>query len=259
MPSPDRLVLSAVSVEWMDCVDSTNEEGLRRATRPGGHGPIWIAARQQMGGRGRNGRQWVSPPGNLYASLLLTFPRPLPSVAQLSLVAGLAAYDAVERLAPGRIFTLKWPNDLLLEGAKLGGILIEGRVGVQSTGHCVVIGIGLNLAHHPEIAGRQITSLAALNASATPDQALAHLSTAFCSWLNVWQEGAGLADICKAWMARALPAGTPVTVNTGPEQLQGQFLGLDLDGAMLLGLANGQHRRITFGDVDIAAPDGADR
>lgn len=246
------------AVEWLGPVGSTNEVALLRAAA-GAAGPLWFAASEQTGGRGRSGRDWVSPPGNLYASLLLTYPRALPAIAQLSLVAGLAAHQSVSTLAPALPLRLKWPNDLLIDGAKICGILIEGRMNHDTGAHNVVVGIGINLAHHPDLGSRRATSLAALGVSAQPATALSHLSAAFEHWHDVWDEGNGIAAIRQAWMARTLDLETPVTVNAGPEQIVGRYLGLDADGAMLLGLPQGGQRRITFGDVHIGAPPGADR
>ena len=244
------------AIVWLGSVGSTNEEAMRRAAL-GEPGPLWIAAEEQTGGRGRSGRHWVSPPGNLHASLLRTFPFAVPTLPQLSLVAGLAAHETVLRLAPGLPVHLKWPNDLLIDGAKLAGVLIEGRTAPGNTAHNVVVGIGINLAHHPELAGRRSTCLAAQGVWADPHAAVEHLSKAFEHWHDVWGQGVGLPAIRAAWTERAVAAGTAVSVNTGAELLEGRFLGLDADGAMLLGLEDGGQRRITFGDVHIGAPAGA--
>ena len=249
--------MSEVPIEWLDSVGSTNAVALARAAK-GDHGPLWIAARQQTGGRGRNGRSWSSPPGNLHASLLLTYSRPLASIPQLSLVAGIAAFEGLSKLAPSQPVRLKWPNDLLIGGAKLAGILIEGRLAPGNAAHNVVVGIGVNLAHHPDLEGRQAVSLAALGVLVRPETALDHISDAFNHWRGVWAEGAGFAAVRNAWLARGLELGTPVSVNTGPELLSGRFLGLEADGAMSLGLPAGGNRRIAFGDVHIGAPPGAD-
>src|SRR5262245_61818354 len=122
----------AVAAGWrliaLDRTGSTNQEALRLA-RSGEAGPLWITAVEQTAGRGRRGRSWHSPPGNHYASLLLTDPGPADRAPQLSFVAALALHDAVSALAPGLSSRLrfKWPNDLLLDGAKVAGILVEGE------------------------------------------------------------------------------------------------------------------------------------
>src|SRR5215813_8228038 len=130
-----------------DMIASTNSEALAYA-RAGEQGPLWITARAQTAGRGRRGRTWVSEPGNLYGTLLLTDPAPPERAAQLSFVAALATHDAVSACAPalGGRLTFKWPNDVLLDGAKLAGILIEAE-GTRPL--LVAVGIGVNCRHHP--------------------------------------------------------------------------------------------------------------
>ena len=131
-----------------DTLASTNAEALALA-RAAERGPLWIAARQQTAGRGRRGNAWVSPPGNLYATLLLTDPAPPDCAPQLSFVAVLALYDAIAACAPAlrEALALKWPNDLLCRGAKLAGILIEGERAAEAL--AVAIGIGVNCESHP--------------------------------------------------------------------------------------------------------------
>src|SRR5882672_7612875 len=132
-----------------DTVGSTNAEALRCA-RAGETGPLWITARAQSAGRGRRGRAWVSEPGNLYATLLLTDPAPPARAAQLSFVAALAVHDAIAQLAPSLAprLALKWPNDVLCDGRKAAGILIEAE-GAHPL--IVAVGIGVNCRHHPEV------------------------------------------------------------------------------------------------------------
>ena len=241
------------TIEWLDSVGSTNEAAMQRAAS-GAPGPLWIAAREQTGGRGRSGRNWVSPPGNLYASLLLTYAQPLMTLAQLAFVSGLAVHETITHLAPGQAPKLKWPNDILVGGAKISGILIESQSAPGTAAHNVVVGIGLNLAHHPTLADRQATSLAALGHPADPALALAHLGQAFDAWRAVWAEGEGFSQIRSAWLGRAVDLGTELTVKAGQDVISGRFRGLDTDGAMLLEGPSGHERRITFGDVHIGDP-----
>ena len=173
-------------------------------------------------------------------------------------MAGVAAHAAVAGGAPHLPIRLKWPNDLLFGDAKLAGILIEGRLSPGNAAHHVVVGIGVNLAHHPDLPGRRTASLAALGVDVAPEAALQRLSDAFTYWNAIWAEGAGFAAIRQAWLARAVDVGTPVSVNTGAERLSGRYLGLEADGAMTLQLEAGSLRRISFGDVHIGAPTGAD-
>ena len=240
------------NLEWFESVASTNEVAMQRANA-GRTGPLWIAADQQTGGRGRCGRSWASPPGNLSNSLLLTINRPPMVLAQLALVAGVAVHDAIGRLAPTLPTTLKWPNDVLIGDAKICGILIESQLAAGGQAHNVVVGIGINLAHHPDLPDRRATSLAAQGVTATPRQAWQQLSAAFAGWLAVWSEGDGFSAICQSWQDRAVGIGSEVSVRAGGDVIFGRFGGLDTDGAMLLELPGGQRRRITFGDVHIGA------
>ncbi len=162
---------SGYRLTFHESIDSTNAEALRLAGA-GEDGGLWIWAAVQEAGRGRAGRSWASPAGNLHASLLLRPRVPLATALQLSLLAGVAAHDAVSALAAGAGVTptlrLKWPNDILLDDAKLGGILLESRSGAEADAPAVVIGIGLNLARAPDDLGRPVASLAAAGIEAEP-------------------------------------------------------------------------------------------
>ena len=204
----------------------------------------------QSAGRGRLGRVWQSPPGNLYASTLVRLRPTDPPAASLAFVAAVALEEVVRAYASGGLkgdadpILLKWPNDLLIGGAKLSGILLEGA------GEAVIIGVGLNLAHHPEGLERPVTSLAAQGLEA-PDPALVleDLAAAFQRWLERWRNE-GLAPIRAAWLARAHARGTALTANLPDgESIDGLFDGLDPDGALILRLADGGRRVIHAGDV----------
>lgn len=236
-------------------IDSTNAEALRLAAG-GEQGGLWIWAATQDAGRGRAGRSWTSPAGNLHASLLLRPRVPLATALQLSLLAGVAAHDAVSALAAGAgvpaILRLKWPNDILLDGAKLGGILLESRAGAAADAAAVVIGTGLNLARAPGDLARPVASLADAGIDALPAQAFAALAWAMAEWLAHWHEGAGFEFIRAAWLERAQPIGGPISVRLGAELVSGTFLGIDEIGALRLATTSGE-RRITAGDVSIGA------
>lgn len=233
----------------LDSVDSTNEEARRRAAA-GEPGPLWIAARRQTAGRGRRGRAWVSKPGNLFASLLL---RPGVSAAKaghLSFVAALAVTDAVGTLAGlGDRLTCKWPNDVLLDGHKLAGILLESSAGQGGVIDWVVIGIGINLAHHPDRGDYPTTSLAAATgARIHVEQALSALAEAFAARYEEWHT-AGFAPVRTAWLARAAGLGETVTVRLGAETFAGRFDDLDEDGALLVTVPGRGQRRVHAGEV----------
>ena len=242
--------MQTADLEWLVSVVSTNEVAMHRA-RAGAVGPLWIVGEEQTGGRGRSGRGWVSPPGNLYASLLITSPAPLHVLAQLSLVAGIAVHETVEKLGARLSPKLKWPNDVLIDGAKVSGILIESAASSFPGHHHAVIGIGINLAHHPMLSDRPATSLAAHGLTVVPREAFGVLSKLFAKSLDSWAEGDGFSAICQNWQSGALPPGTEVSVKSGVEVLSGRYAGLDTDGAMLLDEPGGNRRRITFGDVNI--------
>jgi BirA family biotin operon repressor/biotin-[acetyl-CoA-carboxylase] ligase len=241
---------------FQDEIDSTNAEGLRRASggEPSG---LWIWAGRQAAGRGRAGRPWTSPSGNLYTSLVLRPGVPLATAAQLSLLAGVAAHDAVCALAddsPGRLdLQLKWPNDLLAGGMKLGGILLESASSASDRTPAVVIGIGINLAYAPEDIGRPATSLARLGVVASPAKAMAALAWSMAEWLRHWESGDAFPQIREAWLGRAQPSGAVISVRQGENLISGHFLGIDEAGALLMQTESGQQRRITAGDVCVGA------
>jgi len=216
---------------------------LARAGAPEGD---WLRAGTQSGGRGRHGRLWVSPPGNLYASTLVRL-RPVdPPPATLALAAAVALDELVAAYVGEERVAIKWPNDLLVDGAKLSGILLEG------VGDAVVIGFGVNLAHCPEGLDRAVTSLAAAGAE-PPDPALfvRDLADAFGRWLARWR-GEGAAVIRSRWLRRAHRPGTPLAT-TAPDgtRLEGLFDGLDPSGALRLRLADGRVHVMHAGDLDL--------
>jgi len=228
-------------------IDSTNAEAMRRA-RDGARGPLWIAANRQTAGRGRSGRVWISEPGNLHASLMLDLMCGAEAASRLSLVAGVAALDALGGL--GDIEPrLKWPNDILLGGAKMGGILIETSAFGPARGLVAAIGIGLNLAHAPSDPPNA-TSLRAHGIEIAPLAMLDRLARAMESWLAAWREGEGFPLVRQAWLDGAGPLGEPMSVNTGHGPETGRYAGIDADGALLMDGAAGR-RRFTFGDVTL--------
>jgi BirA family biotin operon repressor/biotin-[acetyl-CoA-carboxylase] ligase len=219
-------------LEVHETLASTNDEAKRRAAAGAAEGAL-ILARRQTAGRGRSGRTWTSPEGNLYVSLLLRPARPPGEAAQLSFVAALALAEAVA--VP---VALKWPNDVLARGRKLAGILLEGSDG------WLVIGCGLNIASAPEGA----TCLRAEGSTASPDQALEAFGAAFLAWRARWLAD-GFAPIRTAWLARAAGLGAPAVARLGHETLHGTFADLDSDGALVLDMGGAGRRRIAAGEV----------
>ncbi|MGE3916689.1 MAG: biotin--[acetyl-CoA-carboxylase] ligase [Hyphomicrobiaceae bacterium] len=235
-----------------DEIDSTNSEALRRAGS-GERGPLWITARRQTQGRGRSGRVWASADASLAATLLLAPSCAVAALPQLALVAGVAASDAVLAMLPQDArcrVRLKWPNDVLVGGAKVTGILIESSIFGSEL--VAVIGIGTNVGARPDLGRSDVTSLADNGSTAGAGELSRTLAHALAHWLAVWREGGGLSEIRDAWLARAGRVGEPMTVNAGGEKVAGVFAGLDEDGALLLE-TGGALRRFTFGDVALGA------
>jgi BirA family biotin operon repressor/biotin-[acetyl-CoA-carboxylase] ligase len=226
-------------------LDSTNEEA-RRLAEAGEPGPLWIMAARQTAGRGRRGRAWDAGEGNLAATLLL---RPEASQAitgQLSFAAALAAAEMVQHFAPAAAVTVKWPNDVLAESRKIAGILLEGALDAQ--GSWLAIGIGVNLAHHPEGTAFPATSLPQLGiAPPSCDQALGLLAARFAHWYDAWMES-GFETLRAAWLKRASGLGAPITARLPHETRAGVFEGIDASGALLLKEGT-QVRAIAAGEV----------
>jgi BirA family biotin operon repressor/biotin-[acetyl-CoA-carboxylase] ligase len=231
-----------------DTVGSTNAEALS-AARASERGPLWIVAKRQTQGRGRRGRTWVSEPGNLYASLLLTDVGPPDRVAELSFVAALALHDAVGARIPGLAarLTLKWPNDGLIDGCKFAGILIEGE------GAATVVGIGVNCAHHPKGTSYPATDLAAAGVRATPESVFTALSGSMIRRIAQWDRGAAFASIRADWLARAAGLGRSIQVMQDDGAITGRFDSIDERGRLVLRLADGAIQTVTAGDVTIGA------
>ena len=200
----------------------------------------WLVARSQSTGRGRQGRQWQSAVGNFHGSTLIVLRPDDPPAPSLSLASGLALIDAAQIAAPGAGLQLKWPNDLLLGGAKLAGILLE------RSGDRIVAGFGVNLAEAPVLEDRATAALSYKISS----QAFAPLiAAAFARALETWR---GTTSLAETWLARAHPIGTSLTVNAAPgEQISGLFDGIEPGGALRLRLADGSVRVMHAGDVSL--------
>jgi BirA family biotin operon repressor/biotin-[acetyl-CoA-carboxylase] ligase len=235
----------------VETVDSTNAEAKRRA-KAGEPGPLWIWSARQSQGRGRGGREWISQHGNLFATLLIGINCPIRVASQLALVAGVVTYDTIAKLIAyeGRSeLLLKWPNDVLLAGEKLAGMLLENVGNPAENRSVVVIGTGINLANHPEDLPQPAISLGAYGMTITPADALEVLASTTHEWLSRWAEGTGFPSIRRAWLDRAGPTGRPLRVKIDNEETDGVYAGLDADGALRLLTPDGSEHRITAGDV----------
>jgi BirA family biotin operon repressor/biotin-[acetyl-CoA-carboxylase] ligase len=226
-----------------DTIGSTNTEACRLA-RSGERAPLWITAKQQTAGRGRRGNVWISEPGNLYASLLLP-DVPAGRAGDLAFVAGLGVYDAIAELASpiASRLALKWPNDVLLGGAKLAGILIEAEK------DWAVIGVGINCAHHPQATPQAATDLATAGAALPVETLFARLSKTLQVRLAQWANGAGFATTRSDWLIRAAGVGKDIRVRLPAKELAGQFQGLDAAGHLLLRLPDGSIEAVSSGEV----------
>lgn len=210
---------------------------------------LWLRAEQQSGGRGRLGREWLSPLGNLYCSTLVRVGPHDPQAHLLAFVAGLAVLDTVRAVLPDTQARLKWPNDVHVGGAKLAGILLERRR------DAVVVGIGVNVAVAPDIAGRTVTSLHAQGAMAQIDAAamIELLAPRFGARLLQWRTG-DAATLLEVWCVAAHKPGEKMAVQRGPDdRIDGVFEGLSADGTLLLRCHDGRIESVSAGDVHLLA------
>lgn len=205
---------------------------------------MWLRAERQTAGRGRQGREWVSVTGNVYTSTLVRLRPSDPPAPTLAFVAAVALQEAISLFLPADIAVqIKWPNDLLVRGAKLSGILLE------RAGDAVVLGFGINLADAPEAMERAVTSVAAHAPPPEPGVFLESFAEIFGHWLARWR-GEGLAPVRERWLACAHPVGTALTARL-PDggAVDGLFDGLDGGGALILRLADGSRHVMHAGDV----------
>ncbi|WP_343070922.1 biotin--[acetyl-CoA-carboxylase] ligase [Sphingomonas sabuli] len=202
----------------------------------------WLVTLDQTAGRGRQGRSWITRPGNFFGSTLVVLRAGDPPPQSLSLAAGLALIEAAETAVGGQPLQLKWPNDLLLGGAKLAGILLERH------GDRVVIGFGVNLADAPAVEGR---ALAHLDGRIAPQAFAPLLAGAMSRMLGLWRSSE--PDLfAQAWLARAHSVGTQIAVHSGDaERVSGRFDGIDADGTLRLRLPDGTVRKVHAGDVEL--------
>lgn len=244
LPSFYRLVA-------LDSIDSTNEEARRRlaadASMPEGT-LIWAA--EQTAGRGRRGRSWASPRGNLYLSLVLR-PGCVPGVAaQLGFAAAVALAETLADLLPGdgRV-RLKWPNDVLVDGAKASGILLEAVSAEAGRAGAIILGVGVNVQSRPETGLYRTTSLAEAGATIRePGELLERFAGRFLSWYDSWRRD-GFGPLRDAWLGRAIGLGQAIEVRLDRETLRGRFEALDASGALAVALPEGGRRLVAAGDV----------
>jgi BirA family biotin operon repressor/biotin-[acetyl-CoA-carboxylase] ligase len=233
-------------IQHHERIGSTNDEARRLAASGAPHGTV-VHADEQAAGRGRFGRTWYSPPGNLYLSVLLRLELLPERGPELSFVTALTVADAVDALLPKQSKSmLKWPNDVLVNDGKIAGILVESVEGAQ------IIGIGLNVLEAPRNAPYKTSTLVGSGGIATVDGARDILLDSLAKHLDAWTEH-GFEPIRAAWLVRAHPVGTPLRASIGGKTEEGLFAGLDVDGALLLDTPEGR-KRIVVADVIGVSP-----
>jgi len=263
-----KAIAAGYHLTTFDDIGSTNGEALARANA-GDAGAHWLVTDRQTAGRGRRGRAWETPRGNLAATNLAVLSVPPAVGATLGFVAGLSLDEALRRLAPGLGLAtaldwaeagggssdrlrLKWPNDVLLDGKKLAGILLEasplsdGRVAVAT-------GIGVNVVSAPSGLPYPATALADLGSAITAADLFMALSEAWAGFARIWDSGRGFAVIRKHWLDRAAGLGADVAVNVGAEVFAGVFETIDDEGRLIIRGHDGRRREIAAGEVHFGA------
>ncbi len=240
-------IAAGYRLEAFDSVGSTNAVALERGTA-GDPGQLWLVTKRQETGRGRRGRGWQWTEGNLAATLLLVPDFDLTHAATLGFVAGLAISDALAAVSPRVRFELKWPNDVLADGAKLTGILLESAI-LDERRFALAIGIGVNVAGHPEDTPYPATSLAALGSSCDAETVFLALSDAWTDNLKLWNGGRGLDTIRQRWLSRAAGLGSEVAVRVDGDIVRGVFETIDEDCRFVIRTSTGGEVKIAAGDV----------
>jgi len=238
--SPAPVLPDGWTLVALDTVGSTNDEAAQRADAGAPEGTV-VWSREQTGGRGRRGRHWASPVGNLYTSTILRPDCPAQRAAELGFAAALAVADIVPA---GREVRVKWPNDVLVDGGKIAGILLESAIGQTGQVQHVVAGIGVNVGFAPQLPEMRYPG-AALGGSV--EAALEKLAAALAARLAEWRRE-GFETVRAAWLAKAGPLGAEVDVKLGEGLVRGRFAGLDREGALLLDTATGP-RKIVSGEL----------
>ena len=248
-----------------ETIGSTSTEAFERA-RAGDPGRLWVASKEQTAGRGRRGRRWETASGNLAASLLLIDPARGSMAATLGFVAGLALEGAVRACAPEVAFRvgldesrggrsrlrLKWPNDVLVDGGKVAGILLQATT-TPGRSTAIVIGIGVNILHAPQGLPYPATTLASCGSNVTAEQIFEALSDAWVEQEAIWDGGRGFAAIRQSWLTHAAGLGSPIAVKLGEAIFRGTFETIGEDGQLVVRASDGSIRMIAAGDVHFGA------
>ena len=256
-------------IEAHDTVGSTNAEALVRARR-GDEDRLWVVSDHQSAGRGRRGSRWGTLRGNLAASLYRCVACPAASAATLGFAAGLAIDESLRRICPSLAaapsrgseasparLRLKWPNDVLLDGNKLAGILLEAEPTADNR-LAVVVGIGVNVVGAPGGLPYKATSLTSLGKCVDASEVFHALSDAWVDFDRMWDDGAGFDRIREIWLDRAGGVGEEIAVHLGESTLHGVFETIDGAGRLVLRLADGSRHSVSAGEVHFGTPAAAD-
>ncbi len=209
---------------------------------------VW--AREQTAGRGRRGRHWDSGRGSLFCSLLLKPDCPPAQANQLSFVAALGVAEALGELLPAPEIDLKWPNDVLIKGAKIAGILLESKIAPAGPVEWVIVGTGINVAHHPdsEDPQRPATSVRAEGSEAGVEAVIESYAKHLLSWQRRWRDE-GFAPVREAWLTGCRGLGRRIELKVGSETLAGVFETIDSGGALMLAGDDGRRHTVASGEV----------
>lgn len=250
-----RALSAGYKLAALERTGSTNTDAIESA-RTGERGPIWFVTSEQTAGRGRRQRAWISPRGNLAASVLEVVDVAPAVAATIGFAAGLAEEAALEkvsleaalRLGPDRPrYALKWPNDVLANGKKLVGIGLEAEaVGDRLA---IVVGIGTNIVAAPEGTPTPAVSLAALGVQISAEELFSALTDCWVEFRGIWDNGRGFAEIRRLWLERAAGLGERVAINTGTTTLEGIFDTIDDTGCLIVRTADGRRLPVAAGEV----------
>lgn len=236
------------TVHRLDVVDSTMTPA-REAARNGVSDRTVFLAREQIGGHGRHGRSWSSPPGNLYLTAVLRPDLPARRAGESSLLMSVVLADALGALIPGAELRLKWPNDVLLFGGKVAGLLPEAVIDGGAL-KALLLGVGVNVAHKPDLPDRATSRLADhVTDELHLDDLLGCVLRTLDRWCDIWLTSGGFGRVRDAWLALGPGVGSPVSVKLGENLINGSFRGLGEDGALLVQETDGTDRRILAGEV----------
>jgi BirA family transcriptional regulator, biotin operon repressor / biotin---[acetyl-CoA-carboxylase] ligase len=248
------MIRADAPVVVFDEIDSTNEEARRRANA-GDFEPAWLLAKRQTAGRGRRGRSWTTLPGNMFLTYYGVGAKAPGDLALLGFAAGIGLVEACAPHVDTGVAQLKWPNDLLLNGRKAAGILLESAPLSPSDGRFwLALGVGLNIAGSPDDAGQPTAALKDFSANPPSPLALARTFSEHCAHWSATLDRDGFAPLRTAWERYARGMGDTVSVDLGGTRIEGRAKGLSERGELILVLASGETRLISAGDVYFPAP-----